>query len=326
MKFQFDKRESLLLVEKKSSWTRMLKGQQQAGTIWFLFHCFTFYIPHNLPKREVVGQRVNADGQQQARTIWFLSRCLNFYTPYDLPTWFANLGKELSVVGQSLNTDMGSNGLEQYDSSLVALTPHDLPQAANIRELSVVGQSVMKWLGSVELEMARRANSWCKNVSRSGGEMSRSIQGTEGSSISSRSSSSSSSRSRWCKDGISAGSSSWPSTLCSVCCVRCVLCALCAAILLGIEFQIEIQQTRNYCQASPPEVSRQHVMYRLFNFSCPRAAIQCEYKNGIILDILFFLLRQNRAISISKMRSRRFKSSTLDIRPSSVSSDFGGTS
>ena len=35
-----------------------------------------------------------------------------------------------------------------------------------------------------------------------------------------------------------------------VCCVRqfyIVLC-VCAVILLGIEFQIEIQQTRNYCQ------------------------------------------------------------------------------
>ena len=38
--------------------------------------------------------------------------------------------------------------------------------------------------------------------------------------------------------------------------------ARCAAILLGIEFQIEIQQTRNYCQASPQvcsEISRQHI-------------------------------------------------------------------
>ena len=49
-------------------------------------------------------------------------------------------------------------------------------------------------------------------------------------------------------------------------------CVVCAAILLGIEFQIEIQQTRNYCQASPQEISRQHIMYRLFNFSCPRTA------------------------------------------------------
>ena len=74
-------------------------------------------------------------------------------------------------------------------------------------------------------------------------------------------------------------------------CALCVVCyALCAAILLGIEFQIEIQQTRNYCQASPQEISRQHIMYRLFNFSCPRAAVRCEFENGIILDndILFF--------------------------------------
>ena len=50
--------------------------------------------------------------------------------------------------------------------------------------------------------------------------------------------------------------------------------ARCAAILLGIEFQIEIQQTRNYCQpASPQEISRQHIMFRLFNFSCPRTAV-----------------------------------------------------
>ena len=61
---------------------------------------------------------------------------------------------------------------------------------------------------------------------------------------------------------------------CIVCAVILTLCVLCAAILLGIEFQIEIQQTRNYCQpASPQEISRQHIMFRLFDFSCPRTVV-----------------------------------------------------
>ena len=53
--------------------------------------------------------------------------------------------------------------------------------------------------------------------------------------------------------------------------------------------------------------------------------LQYEYKNGIILDSLFFW-DQNRTISISERRSRCFKSSTQDIHPGSVISDLGLTS
>ena len=124
----------------------------------------------------------------------------------------------------------------------------------------------MKLLRSVELEMARGANSWCKNVSRS--------------------------RAGKCQLAAFRGQKAvlfngiqmvqgWNISHHPVGRARC------AAILLGIEFQIEIQQTRNYCQASSSllrnSTSTHHVTYRLYNFACPQTAVKCEHKIAIVL-------------------------------------------
>ena len=94
----------------------------------------------------------------------------------------------------------------------------------------------------------------------------------------------------------------------------------CAAILLGIEFQIEIQQTRNYCQAASSLLrnftSTHHVL------PCPslgpKIAVQCKYKNNIFLYSLFWCLTKNGSVSERKLRC--FKSSTPYIHPTSMDS------
>ena len=98
--------------------------------------------------------------------------------------------------------------------------------------------------------------------------------------------------------------------------------ARCAAILPGIEFQIEIQQTRNYCQAASSLLrnftSTHHILP--LNISCPGTAVQCEFENGAIFYRLLWVLAKKVAISISERKLRCFKSSTPDIHPASMHS------